>query len=251
MTNEELVSLIQNGERDRLHELWEQVSHFVAQKANKAACSLQGFGGVTYEDLFQCGYPALVEAAETYRQDAGLSFLGWLLYYLRREFAEATGCRKDRQRQDPLLRAVSLDAPIGEDEGGATLGDLQEDRCGAHALEEVDDAIWIQQLHADIERALQRLPETQSATIRARYYQDKTLGEIAKERGVYPETVRQWENKGLRKLRKPGISKELRAYIDFKTPYYAHTGLSAFRSQGSQPEQLTILRERWAERCSE
>ena len=35
MTNEELVALIQAGERDRLPELWEQVERFVAWKASK------------------------------------------------------------------------------------------------------------------------------------------------------------------------------------------------------------------------
>ena len=35
MTNEELVALIQAGERDKLPELWEQVERFVALQANR------------------------------------------------------------------------------------------------------------------------------------------------------------------------------------------------------------------------
>lgn len=36
MTNEELVALIQGGERDRLSELWEQVEKFVAMRGATA-----------------------------------------------------------------------------------------------------------------------------------------------------------------------------------------------------------------------
>ena len=65
-TNEELAVMIQNGERDKLPELWDQVKRFVRLKAMRRSRSLDGFGGVTWEDLYQSGYIALVAAADSY-----------------------------------------------------------------------------------------------------------------------------------------------------------------------------------------
>lgn len=55
MTNEELAAAIQAGENNLLSELWEQVERFVSQQAGKRARVLNGYGGVTEEDLYQCG----------------------------------------------------------------------------------------------------------------------------------------------------------------------------------------------------
>ncbi len=66
MTNEELVALIQSGERARMGELWEQAERFVSRQAGKRARALNGFGGVTEEDLYQSGYLALVAAVDSF-----------------------------------------------------------------------------------------------------------------------------------------------------------------------------------------
>lgn len=51
MTNEELVALIQAGERDRMPELWEQVERFVANRANRLLIRSQGgLIGVDFDD---------------------------------------------------------------------------------------------------------------------------------------------------------------------------------------------------------
>ena len=76
MTNEELVMLIQAGERDRLAELWEQVEKFVAMKARQRMTLSCGLGGVEFDDLYNCGYIALVAAADTYDTAVGRAFIG-------------------------------------------------------------------------------------------------------------------------------------------------------------------------------
>ncbi len=45
MTNEELVELIQGGERELLPELWAQVERFVAQQARHRLVLSGGLGG--------------------------------------------------------------------------------------------------------------------------------------------------------------------------------------------------------------
>lgn len=77
MTNEELAALIQAGERERIPELWAQVEKYVWKQANRRALSLEGYGGVTEEDLYQSGFLALLDAVESYDHAAGMSFIGW------------------------------------------------------------------------------------------------------------------------------------------------------------------------------
>ena len=72
MTNEELVALIQAGDRDRMGELWQNVERFVWQQAYRR--TQQGAEGDTVEDLYQSGYLALVDAANTYDPCKGKSF---------------------------------------------------------------------------------------------------------------------------------------------------------------------------------
>ncbi len=242
MTNEDLVILIQQGERDRLSQLWEQVERFVAQRANRRTRNTSG--AVDFDDLYQAGYLALVAAVDSFAPDKGMNFISWLALHLKTAFNDASNRLSDRQKRDPMHRAGSLDVPVGE-EGDATLGDLQADPDSSLAFEEAEDRVWQEQLHTALEKALQALPEDQADTLRRRFYEEKTFVEIAATEGVYPETVRQWVANGLRALRRPRISRELWQYMEERTPYYRGVGLSSFQHTGSgQPERLAIMRER-------
>lgn len=215
MTNEELVALIQVGERDKLPELWEQVERFVALQARRRYLLSDGLGGVEVEDLYQSGYIALVAAADSYDPETGRSFISWHALALKTAFAEAGGYRSRKQARDPLHRAGSLDAPIGGDEDNGTLVDLQADPTAAQALQDVEDSIYLEQLHNALEKALNELPDQQSDTLRRRFYQNQSLKEIAASEGVYGSTVHQWQEKGLRALHR---RRELRQFVEERTP---------------------------------
>lgn len=245
MSNEELASRIQQGARELIPELWAQVERFVSQQAGKRARALNGFGGTTEEDLYQSGFLALVDAVDSYDPAAGCSFIGWLAVKLRTSFAQAGGYRSRKQALDPLHRAGSLDALLGDDEGGGALVDFQADPDSAHGFEEVEEQLWREQLHTSLERALNTLSEAEAGTLRRRFYIGQTLEAIAAAEGVNKETIRQRESKALRSLRHPRTSRELRAFIEERTPYYSGVGLSRFIATGSgQPERLAIMRER-------
>ena len=69
MSNEELALAIQQGEEGRTLELWEQVNGLVKRKAMQIMTALQLSGnprGVEFDDLYQNGYLAMVEALETF-----------------------------------------------------------------------------------------------------------------------------------------------------------------------------------------
>ena len=241
MTNEELVAEIQAGNREQLCDLWSQVERFVSMQAGRRARQLNGLCGVTEEDLYQTGFLAMVDAAERYNPDAGMSFIGFLGLRLRSYFAEAAG--HSTSRRDALNFSVGLEEPVpGADD--LSLADMVEDTSAAADFEDVERKIWLEQLHAALDRALDQIPEEQADTLRRRFYDNKTLSQIGEEVGVGAETVRKRECKGLRSIRSWKVSRELEQFIEMNTPYYTGTGLASFRHHGSQPERLVILREK-------
>ena len=147
------MARIQSGERDKLPELWEQVEKFVAQQAHRRHLLSGGVGGVEVEDLYQSGYIALVAAADTYDPDAGRAFIGWLSLALKTAFAEAGGYRSHKQVRDPLHHAGSLDVPTSEDSDTA-IGDLVADLNAAQDFRDVEDRLYLEQLHNALEKAL-------------------------------------------------------------------------------------------------
>lgn len=245
MSNEELVVAIRAGE-DRMGELWEQVAGLVKWKANRIMTAMEGFPGrgVEFDDLFQSGYPAMVEAVESYDPTAG-AFSTWFMYHLKTAFAEATGYRTKKGRHEPLSRAVSTDKPITDDADSSLLGDFIPDFRAAAALEAVEDREYYRQLHDALEAALAMLPEDCDEVVRLRYYQGMTLEETGRILGVGPERVRQLENKGLRILRRPKNAVRLRSFEDFD--FYCSTGLGAFRHSGMSIQERYLIAEEEAQ----
>lgn len=213
MSNEELAVLIQGGERDKLPELWAQVERFVAKQAHRRMTDTGGFGGVEFGDLYNAGYLALVSAVDSFDPEAGRSFVGWLALHLKTVFAEAGGYRSQKQAQDPLHRAGSLDVPTGEDEDGAALVELVADSSALLAFERAEERQYRAQLRAALGEALERLPAHHRSIIRRRFYRGQTFSAIAAEMGIQPEIVRKWEGEALRQLRHPRISRPLMEYL--------------------------------------
>lgn len=194
MSNEELVELIQAGDRDRLLELWEQVRLLVLKFARKWA----GIGRLELDDLMQCGFIAMMEAAATY--DGSAAFTTWLGWYIKKEFNIACGQRTERQRREPLLNAKSLDEPLTGAEDSGTLGDLVADPAATAAFEAVEDDGRQQLLYATLMDAVGALPENQRQAVRCKYW---------KQERVDTKTL----NAALKRLRHPSVSRQLLAYM--------------------------------------
>ena len=239
MSNEELVAAIQAGE-DRMGELWLQIEKLVRWKAQRIANALKDWGRVELEDLIQSGYLAMVAAVNTYQPGSG-TFANWLMYYLRTEFAKAAGYRTDKKRNDPLQYSVSLDAPLGgEDE--SRLMDLLDDPSSV--MEDQENALWLQQLHDALDAALDAIPPQYGEVVRARYFGERSLEEVAQEKGISGERVRQLEKKGVRLLREPEHACYLYPFYEFD--FYCGTGLQAFKRKGMsvQDQYLVIMEQR-------
>lgn len=179
MTNEELVALIQAGERDKLPELWEQVERFVALQANRLLHAMgpdkAALAGVEFGDLYNSGYFALVDAVERYDPADGCKFITMLGMRLKSYFSETTGFRLARQRKDPLNSAKSMDARLKEnDEDSGAFGDFIPDPKAAQALQAVEDTISRDYTRKAVREALEQLPVEERLAVKAYYYEGRT-----------------------------------------------------------------------------
>lgn len=188
MSNEELVALIQAGDRDRLVELWNQVKRMVYKQAARWA----GLGGTTVEDLEQAGFIAVLRAVDSY-DPTKAKFSTYLFQRLRAEFSAATGQHTKQGRLDPLQSALSLDAPMTDDDDPFTLADTIEDPAATAEIESTD-------IRLAVSAALSELPEEQQKVIRDKYWCDLPVD--ARTHAA-----------AMKRLRHPDCSKRLRVYL--------------------------------------
>lgn len=239
MTNEELAVMIQNGRTEAILPLWEQVERFVAKQANKWEQAWEA-RRIEFEDLYQSGFIAMMKAARTYDPDKDVKFLTWMDYYIKTAFSYVAGCRTPAQNKDHLNEYKSLWEPLGGGTDDLTIGDMLPDPVDY--IGEADRRIYLEQLHAELERALSTLPEDKSKVLRLRFYDGLTLKDTAKVCGITAEAARQREGRALKELRSGKQAARLRAYVDERTPFYSARGVHSV-------ESLTIKRERLINRC--
>lgn len=199
MSNEELAAAIQAGDIGQLLQLWEHVRRFAVKQAGRWCRALGDRAGVTQEDLTQCAFLALLDALSGYDPGGG-SFIGWYALRLKMAFTVACGVRTKRDLNDPLQSALSIDAPLTDNEGDPfTLADVTEDPAAEAAIQSVEERDRMQRLHDALEAAISTLPSDQQAAIKEKYYR----GGTADTRTV---------NAALRALRHPSISRELKQF---------------------------------------
>ena len=124
----------------------------------------------------------------------------WLGFKIKTAFQEATGCRTERQRREPIDCAVSLETPLTDEENADVLGDTIPDPAAELAFDDVAAADMAQRLHGALENALATLPQEQADALRTKYYEER------------PADARACQ-KGLRALRHPSISRYLRGFL--------------------------------------
>lgn len=244
MSNEELAMRIQSGERELIPQLWEQVKGFVSWQARRRYMLTGGLGGVEIEDLAQSGFLALIEAVDYFKPDGEYKFLTCLGICLKTAFAEAGGYRTSKV--DPLNNCLSLDMHLSDDLDGDTLLDLQADPTDP--TEAAERRIWLEQLRAALDKAMEDLPEEQRQVITSRYRNDLTLKEIADARGDTTDEVRKLERSGLTMLRRSSRKSGLDQFIEDLTPYYAHVGAKSFNSTHTSVVELAVLKRESLER---
>lgn len=139
-----------------------------------------------------------------------------------------------------MARIGSLDTPVGED-GDATLYDLVP--CAVDEYEQVLEDIQQEQLRAAIWPLVDALPENLPYIIRARYQEQRTFVDIARESGVTIEAIRQKEKNAMRILRLPRNARKLQPYLTDVQESTAFRGSAASfnRTWTSSTERAALM----------
>lgn len=241
MDNETLVLRIKEGDKEKYADLWNQVERFVAQRAARRMSVTGANAWAEFDDLYQSGFLAMVEAVETYDPGRGMGFLGWLKYYLVTAFNDALGLRTERQRNEPLHVAASLDAPLNESDADGTLLDCIPDVHADQSMEQAESRIWCEQLHDTLERAISQLSDNDADILRLHYYHGQSLQRISEIQGRTSAEVYDRHKRSLKKLRTGTRSAGLRQYIELRTPYYAHINPTKFNATHTSAVELAVI----------
>ena len=196
MTNEELVLAIQQGDSEKIPQLWTQIERLVRWKAHRFIEALGDCCPVELDDLYNSGYIALCNAVERYDPERG-AFSTHFMLHLKNVFAEATGYRSERQQRDPIHRASSFDDPVpGTD--NMVVGDFIPD--GTDLEGDTIEKIWQQQLHEALDKALGVLPPTEEQTLRTIYYGGQSLSDLAESMNIPYERATYLHRKALGRM---------------------------------------------------
>ncbi|WP_300684489.1 sigma-70 family RNA polymerase sigma factor [Acutalibacter sp. 1XD8-36] len=203
MSNEELAVLAQQGNREAISALWEQVKRLLYQLARRFykrygvdCCTRRG---VTMADLEQECFLALLDAVRGFKPTRGYRFTTYLTRASESRFKAAMGLRK----VNPLDIADSMNAPALEDgESPVETGDLIPDPQAAGELENIDTTAEAEYLHKVLGDGLDRLPLTQSTILRRRFYGRQTRQQAAAALHIPPADIRREESKALQALRR-------------------------------------------------
>lgn len=213
-TNAALAALAAAGNNYALGQLWDINKGLIRRlywQWYSTHAATAAAHGLTVDDLDQEGYFAVQYAVQTYTPEKG-AFTTWLTVAVKRQIVQAlsNGHRhsvtdadgKTRQTSaDPLNHCTSLDTPLDDEEGGATLGDLCADPAALDAMRNVDGHIYADQLHKAIDTALAKLTREEEDVIRRRFYRGQSMPQIAIARSVSCAEVQGISQKAMRKLR--------------------------------------------------
>lgn len=243
-TNEALAARAKAGDKEAAAQLWQQNRGLLGTWGRRLYAAYREratASGVTLEDVEQISFPAVAAAACGYDTAQGTQFTTYLAYHFRREFFALVGLRTERQKQEPLCRACSLDAPIdAEDAEGPTRAELVPDAGAATRMENAEEKIWTEQLHAALEDSLQAIDPRLASVLRQRYFSGMTHTQLAAVMGVSKQRVQSQEQAGLRAMRRRNSCRLAQFRAEIVSRAYRHTGFSAWKTGGSAPE-------RWAE----
>lgn len=248
MSNEEMAVRIQEGKRELLPELWEQVRRSVMAQAGRLLARSRGrcdACGVTVDDFMQAGFLALLDAVATFEPARGCKLLSCLSYPLRKHWSVLLCYQSERQRGEPLNLSVSLDE-TADDEDGALRAETIPDATALEAFEDILGREWLRQLRQIEEEEIDRLSPALAKLIRCRYFEGMTLEQLARLRGVSAERVRQLEQRALEQLRKPRPALRLWPFLAGEGDAFSlrGTGVLTFRAYGSATERAAERIER-------
>lgn len=245
MSNEELCLLIQDGETNRIGQLWDQVKKLVA-KLSFRYLPKDGSSQIEHEDLIQSGFLAMLDAIEDYDPAAGYTFATYLGNHLRNACRDVLGIKTSKQARDPINRAISLSQPVSSESKNLTLEDLIQDHSLDYVytdlIEEVARSQDCQKIFAEVER----LDSPAREIFMDKFFHGRKENDIASRYGLKKHKVTNIITRSLGKIRRSGIVRLMSVEYrqDQETSFYRNKGLKAFNTSFSSTiEDLVIRRD--------
>lgn len=248
ITNEELALLIQNGRTDLYPVLWEKTKRLlflmVLKYYNKHA-DLCKRRGIELEDLKQSCFIALNGAVMAFR-DEGNKLTSYFNYAVKKAIKGILG-----GASDSLNNSSSLDEPISEEDGDATLLDMLPDTNATADFDDSENALFLQELHNALDMAMDTVCSNEEKTaLCLQWYAGEDNNTIAERMALTAQDVRRLQRKALNNLRKRQSSQMLKPYLyhdEFiEAKAYKGTGASNYNySAGSSVERIVETIEKY------
>lgn len=216
MTNEELVYLYQQGDKRALDKLIDRNKGIVYKLANKFY--VEKTNSIDKEDLEQEGFIGLMAAAKKYKKDIEnpAKFTTYAVYWVYSKISRYVNQKSTNEE-------TSLNIPIGEDGENELLDTIEGVDYG---FENVEERLYIQKLHEELEEVMQKYNTLQEREIlKLRYgwnnVKPMKLREIGEVFNISHGCVRRVEAKAMRKIRNTPWGREMRREMYVKKAYAA------------------------------
>lgn len=94
----------------------------------------------------------------------------------------------------------------------------------------------------ELDKALSMIPPEQSHILQQHYLEEKTIETISQEMGIAASDIQNMEQKAIRSMRQPRISKRLKPlYEDFD--FYGCSGMNSFRRSGMSVQERYVMQK--------
>jgi RNA polymerase sigma factor (sigma-70 family) len=243
MSNEELAVRIRGGETSLYSELWSGCERFFRYKAGKYYERHENqakSAGQTVDDFYNACFFAMVNAVERFDPESGYTFFTFTKYHILNEFRSLLGIRL--KSRNPLDDCNSLDETMPD--GETPYVENTADPESLTPFETMTDKLDTVTLRAELEAALDTLPEREADIIRRHYFEGIPVKETAELYGVSRKYGYDLERQGLDRLKQ--IDEIARYHDDIiSREAYHHNGLAAWKkSRVSSVERAIEKAER-------
>lgn len=171
-TNEELAIMAAQGDKESLHKLYFAVAPLLYKLISRyfPLCNKRF---MEPEDLLQCGYFALLEAVKGFKPESGFLFNSYLGFPVQNICHSELGFRGKKQ-----VETVSIETPLAGGDESFTIGDTIEDPDA-----DIYSYCELSNMQLIVRTEIDKLPPRERIYIYYRYYENKTISEIAQKMG--------------------------------------------------------------------
>ena len=171
-SDETLVDMYKNGDKDAIEELFERYKNLVRKKAKAMYLA-----GGDSDDLIQEGMIGLYKAVRDYTKEREASFATFASMCINRQIMTAVEA-SNRNKNLPLNSYVSFDLPVNEDEDN----DVKLVEILHSQVDQNPENLFIDKENAaDMEEKLLKLLSPFEKEVFELYMQDKDYRQIAKD----------------------------------------------------------------------